>query len=82
MLSDLDYSDYLSDASPSVAEMIKGLVDQGLWKYTSVLMSQPFEVAKTVLQVQDGAEVEAAGQSRNRLGSKENYGSGRYDVSI
>ncbi|KAL9119264.1 MAG: hypothetical protein Q9187_004188 [Circinaria calcarea] len=54
ILSDLDYSDYLSDASPSATAVIKGLVDQALWKYSSVLLAQPFEVAKTVLQVQHG----------------------------
>ncbi|MCJ1475792.1 mitochondrial fusion and transport protein ugo1 [Lambiella insularis] len=52
ILSDLDYTEYLSDASPSSAEVVKGLVDQALWRYTSVLLAQPFEVAKTVLQVQ------------------------------
>ncbi|KAI9828401.1 MAG: mitochondrial fusion and transport protein ugo1 [Thelocarpon impressellum] len=50
IFSDLDYSDYLSDASPSAAEITKRLLDQALWKYTSVLIAQPFEVAKTVLQ--------------------------------
>ena len=52
ILSDLDYSEYLTDASPTSAEVVKGLVDQALWRYTSVLLAQPFEVAKTVLQVQ------------------------------
>lgn len=54
LLSDLDYSDYLSDTSPSAAEIIKGLSDQAAWKYTSVLLAQPFEVARIVLQVQNG----------------------------
>ena len=58
ILSDLDYSEYLSDASPSAAEVIKGLLDQALWKYSSVLLAQPFEVAKTVLQVQHGDALE------------------------
>lgn len=52
ILSDLDYTEYLSDTSPSSAEVVKGLLDQALWRYTSVLLAQPFEVAKTVLQVQ------------------------------
>jgi fusion and transport protein UGO1 len=52
MLSDLDYSDYLSDASPSAADMMREWLDQALWKYMSVLLAQPFEVAKTVLQCQ------------------------------
>ena len=58
ILSDLGYSEYLSDASPSAAEVIKGLVDQALWKYSSVLLAQPFEVAKTLLQVQHGDALE------------------------
>ncbi|MCJ1228370.1 mitochondrial fusion and transport protein ugo1 [Toensbergia leucococca] len=52
ILSDLDYSDYLSDSSPSALEVIKRLIDQATWRYTSVFLAQPFEVAKTVLQVQ------------------------------
>ena len=51
ILSELDYSDYLSgSSSPSVKEVSKKLLDQALWKYTSVLVAQPFEVARTVLQ--------------------------------
>src|ERR1700753_2641421 len=49
--SDLDYSDYIPDASQSFTGSLKGLLDQALWKYTSVVMAQPFEVAKLVLQV-------------------------------
>ncbi|MCJ1448149.1 MAG: mitochondrial fusion and transport protein ugo1 [Stictis urceolatum] len=83
MLSDLDYSDYLSDGSPSVVEMIKTLVDQGLWKYTSVLFAQPFEVAKTVLQAQDAGAVEEKGKGREivqRSQSHQSAGQGRYDI--
>jgi hypothetical protein len=57
ILSELDYADYLGEddgASPfsaaSAAAIAKRLLDQALWKYTSVLLAQPFEVAKTVLQ--------------------------------
>ncbi|KAI9725028.1 MAG: hypothetical protein M1812_000304 [Candelaria pacifica] len=50
ILSDLDYTDYLSESSPSAAELLRGFADQALWKYTSVLMAQPFEVAKIILQ--------------------------------
>lgn len=39
-------------------EVIKALVDQALWKYMSVLLAQPFDVAKTVLQVQLGRAVQ------------------------
>ncbi|KAI0593035.1 mitochondrial carrier domain-containing protein [Biscogniauxia sp. FL1348] len=48
---DLDYKDHLDDLSPSTVQSLKQLVDELLWKYTSVLMAQPFEVAKTILQV-------------------------------
>lgn len=51
LFSDLDYSEYLSDSSPSAAEVTKRLLGQAIWKYTSVLIAQPFEVAKTILQV-------------------------------
>ncbi|RYO96986.1 hypothetical protein DL763_002923 [Monosporascus cannonballus] len=51
IFSDIDYQDYLNDSSPSTVQAAKALVDELLWKYTSVLMAQPFEVAKTILQV-------------------------------
>ncbi|KAH0545288.1 hypothetical protein FGG08_000587 [Glutinoglossum americanum] len=63
ILSDLDYSDYLSEASPSVADMVREWLDQALWKYMSVLLAQPFEVAKTVLQCQVMVPGGAAGLS-------------------
>ena len=52
ILADIDYSDFISDSGPSSSEILKRLVEQALWKYTSVFLAQPFEVAKTVLQVQ------------------------------
>ena len=60
MFSDIDYSDYMSDASPSTIESIRKTLDDALYRYVSVLLSQPFDVAKTVLQVrlQDGNEGE------------------------
>ncbi|KAL9123617.1 MAG: hypothetical protein Q9217_006966 [Psora testacea] len=51
ILADMDYSDYMSDSPPAASDFIKGLVEQALWRYTSVFLAQPFEVAKTVLQV-------------------------------
>ena len=53
ILADMDYSEYI-DASPSNTDIGKQLVEQALWKYLSVFLAQPFEVAKTVLQVQHG----------------------------
>lgn len=84
-LSDIDYGDYLSDKSPSLAEMAKRLMDQALWNYTTVFLAQPFEVAKTILQVHMAAGQESAGGSpssgeRSRPSS---YASGKYqDVSF
>ena len=52
ILSDIDYSGYLSHTSPSSPDLIRHLVEQAFWKYTSVLFGQPFDVAKTILQVQ------------------------------
>ena len=71
MLSDLDYSDYLSGASPSLLELAKTLLDQGVWKYTSVFLAQPFDVAKVVLQVQDASIVagEDEDEEKSRVGS-------------
>ncbi|KAH7135347.1 mitochondrial carrier domain-containing protein [Dendryphion nanum] len=51
ILSDLDYDSYLPDDSPTLAAHAKRLFDQALWNYTSVLLAQPFEVAKLILQV-------------------------------
>ncbi|TID23157.1 mitochondrial carrier [Venturia nashicola] len=51
LFSDLDYENYLPERdSGGVADMTKRLVDQAIWNYTSVLLAQPFEVAKIVLQ--------------------------------
>ena len=52
-LTDLSYGDYVSDATPTGAEVVKGLLDQAVWKYTSILLAHPFEVSKTALQVYD-----------------------------
>lgn len=51
IFSDIDYNNHLEDLSPSTVQSIKQFIDELLWKYTSVLMAQPFEVAKTILQV-------------------------------
>ncbi|KAK4690934.1 hypothetical protein P7C71_g5962, partial [Lecanoromycetidae sp. Uapishka_2] len=36
ILADMDYSEYISDSSPSPMAMMKGLVEQAIWKYTRV----------------------------------------------
>lgn len=73
IFSDLDYKDYIADPSPSVVQTVKEVLDELLWKYSSVLMAQPFEVAKTIMQVraQDDlggleAAAEAAEEARQR----------------
>ncbi|RMZ75179.1 hypothetical protein DV738_g5605, partial [Chaetothyriales sp. CBS 135597] len=48
---DIDYSDYMSEPSRSVRSSIKKLLDQAVWRYSTVLMAQPLEVAKLILQV-------------------------------
>ncbi|KAK4152482.1 mitochondrial fusion and transport protein ugo1 [Chaetomidium leptoderma] len=75
IFSDIDYKNY--EPSPSVVQTVKEVLDELLWKYTSVLMAQPFEVAKTIMQVraQDDlggleAIAEAAGEARQRQASQ------------
>lgn len=46
-LSDLDYFE-----SPSVTDVVKGMIDTAIMRYTSVIVLQPFKVAKTVMQCQ------------------------------
>lgn len=80
----MDYSDYIPESSPSSTAVVKGLVEQAIWKYTSVFLAQPFEVAKTVLQVQAGSQAQKplpketfAEDMRSRSGS---YGRDSYEV--
>jgi len=57
-----DYSaDYLESPS-SVGEAMRSFVEHALLKYTSILISQPFEVAKTVLQCQYVPKKEGKGK--------------------
>jgi mitochondrial fusion and transport protein UGO1 len=51
MFSELDYGDYLSDNTPTALESVRKQVDEWFYKYTSILLAQPFDVAKLVLQV-------------------------------
>ncbi|KAL2017364.1 hypothetical protein VTK56DRAFT_2287 [Thermocarpiscus australiensis] len=77
IFSDIDYKDYIAEPSPSVIQTVKEVVDELLWKYTSVLMAQPFEVAKTIMQVRKQDDVggleaaaEAAEEARQRQASE------------
>jgi fusion and transport protein UGO1 len=60
IFSDVDYSDYFSEASPSTIESVQNMLNEGLYKYFSILLSQPFDVAKTVLQVRSQGPTESA----------------------
>ena len=88
ILADMEYSDYISDSSPSATAMGKNLIEQAIWKYTSVFLAQPFEVAKTILQVQVTPSNRTAGAkkgqeegSRRQAGSYRRNSYERYDVS-
>jgi fusion and transport protein UGO1 len=71
LFSDLDYGDYLPQASPSVAEMAKNLVDKTIWNYSSTFLAQPFEVAKIILQCYDAG-----------AGSQQDGATGRKRVDV
>ena len=49
LLPDINYSEYL-ESSPSVSEWVRDALDRAIWRYITVLTSQPFDVAKTILQ--------------------------------
>lgn len=78
IFSEINYGELLGDgASPSAGASLKLLLDKALWKYSSVFMAQPFEVAKTILQCHDASA--RTGQrlpaprhlSRGRSGSRQ-----------
>ena len=52
ILADIDYADYVSDTSSGAQDAFKSLLENMLWRYSSIFLAQPFEVAKIVLQVQ------------------------------
>lgn len=53
VFSDIDYSEYLSDTSPSSIETVRKFLDELMYKYITIILAQPFEVGKVVLQVKD-----------------------------
>ncbi|KAJ4418623.1 hypothetical protein N0V82_005414 [Gnomoniopsis sp. IMI 355080] len=61
IFSDLDYKDYIAEPSPSVVGNIKDVVNEMMWKYTSVFLAQPFEAAKLILQVRSQDDLGALG---------------------
>lgn len=67
LFPDLDYSDYL-ESSPSLSDWIRDALDRAIWRYTSTLTAQPFDVAKIILQAYvapDGQEGQLAGGRRS-----------------
>ncbi|KAJ5992636.1 hypothetical protein N7451_008360 [Penicillium sp. IBT 35674x] len=50
LIPDIDYSDYL-DSSPSVSDWCREAINNSLIRYAQVLIAQPLDVAKTILQV-------------------------------
>lgn len=81
MFSDIDYSEYLSDSSPSAFESVRKQVDDWFYRYMSVLLSQPFDVAKTVLQVKS-QDVDDGKKAADELRRQESFRRERYaDVS-
>ena len=80
LLTELDYSDYLSESSPSISGSAKDLLDRAIWKYSSVLMAQPFEAAKTILQayVVQGDEQEGQIVPEERRRQSQGFGGNNY----
>ncbi|KAI0606604.1 hypothetical protein TUN199_09226 [Pyrenophora tritici-repentis] len=82
ILSDLDYDSYFPESSPTIAGHAKKLLDHALWNYTSVLLAQPFEVAKTILQIQEAKEQLSGLKGDSDFGHKsrpESYSSGKFE---
>ncbi|KAI9664218.1 MAG: mitochondrial fusion and transport protein ugo1 [Alyxoria varia] len=53
-LSTIDYNEFLGETgAPTTGESVRALLDSLMWRYSSVFMAQPFEVAKMVLQCYD-----------------------------
>ncbi|PKX96680.1 mitofusin complex protein UGO1 [Aspergillus novofumigatus IBT 16806] len=75
LLPDLDYSEYL-ESSPSLSEWIREAMDAAIWRYTSVLTAQPFDVAKTILQayvVPDSQGGQRPADERRRSGRMDSF---------
>jgi fusion and transport protein UGO1 len=77
-----DYSDYLSESSPSSVEAVRKVLDDWMYKYFSILLSQPFDVAKTILQVRSQGAIEAGGPTaagRHTRSNRSGYGASLYE---
>lgn len=82
MFSDVDYSDYFSDASPSTVESVQNMLNDCLYKYFSILLSQPFDVAKTVLQVQSQGPTEEAANTTGTRSPLSNQRNGGFNTEV
>ncbi|KAI2793857.1 hypothetical protein POX_a00444 [Penicillium oxalicum] len=72
LIPDIDYSDYL-DSSPSVSDWVRDALNRALVRYTKVLTAQPFDVAKTILQVYVVPDsTEPSEQRKTPSGAEEN----------
>ncbi|RMZ68041.1 mitochondrial fusion [Pyrenophora seminiperda CCB06] len=72
----------MTQSSPTIAGHAKKLLDHALWNYTSVLLAQPFEVAKTILQIQEAKGHLSALKGEADFGHKsrpESYSSGKFE---
>ena len=79
----MDYSDYVSEDSKSTLDMIRQMLDDAMYKYLAVLLAQPFDVAKTVLQVRSPGLLEDAFKMRTLAKGAEGLTDSRYtDVSV
>ena len=84
---DLDYSEYLGDTPSTVTGSIKEVLNKAIWKYTSTLIAQPFEVAKLILQVHvaqdddDNGGVITKGERRDAYGSRNEHDEMEEDLS-
>ncbi|KAG9250912.1 mitochondrial carrier domain-containing protein [Emericellopsis atlantica] len=82
VFNDMEYG-YLGEETTSAVQSVKDLLDELLWKYCSVLMAQPFEVAKTILQVRDQDEAAAMPATPGEPGiikRTSSYGGSIYDL--
>ena len=85
LFSDIDYESYIPDASKGgsngaeggVADLAKRIVDQAIWNYTSVLLAQPFEVARIVLMCYHADAATAASVASRAQTPSLGGGSGR-----
>ncbi|KAL4915615.1 mitochondrial carrier domain-containing protein [Aspergillus aurantiobrunneus] len=80
LLPDLDYSDYL-ESSPSVSGWVRDTLDSAVRRYTSILMAQPLDVAKIILQAYVVSDDSSAGQfpKGDRQGSGRGSRTDSYD---